>query len=173
MLLLVGVLFIPAFGFADEDEEEDASEGPAPGEMLINTDTIQDGRTVEHDQFRPIGYEIAPFLFLEDMTVIEEQRVAQNAEFIITVHERAFLEEAPDVGFNTSEIFDRLFTDEEIFEHRTGSAGIRERYFHVPTWVIVIGIVVATGFLVYVAMILGQKLSHVIHANKEGEEVSG
>ena len=173
MLLLAGFLLMPALSFADEDEEEDESGGRQPGEMLINTETIQDGQVTQHDQFRPIGYEIAPFLFLEDMMEVEEQRVKRNEEFITTTRNRLFLEDIPNIRFDTSEFVDRLFVDEEVVEVRGGSVGIQERYFHVPVWVIVIGIVAATGFLVYVAVILGQKLGHIIHKQKEGEEVSG
>lgn len=171
--MLVGFMLVPTFVFADEEVGDDELREHESGELRINNETIQDGQIVEHDQFRPILHEVAPFLFLEDLTAIEAQRVAQNAEFITTVHERAFLDEVPDIGFDTSEIVSRLFLDEEAFEDRLGSLGSPERYFHIPPWVIAIGIVTATAFLAYVAVILGQKLGHMIYTKKEGEEVNG
>ena len=172
-LLLVGFLLTPALSFANEDEENDESREYGKGDLHIQTQTIQDGQVVHHDHYRPIGYEIAPFIFLEDKMEIEAQRVERNAEFIISTRERLFLEEAPKIGFDTSELIDRLFIEEEEFGHRSGSVGIKEHYFHVPIWVIVIGIVISSGFLGYVAVILGQRLGHVIYKNEEGEEVSG
>ena len=164
---------MPTLVFADGEYEDDEDRGYGQGDLHIRSQTIQDGQVALHDHFRPIGYEIAPFLFLEDMMEVENQRVAQNNDFIRTTRESLFLEEVPNIRFDTSEIIDRLFTDEGVSDHQSGAVGVRERYFHVPTWVIMIGIVVATGFLVYVAVIFGQKLGHVIHKNKEGEVASG
>jgi len=169
---------MPTLVLADVYEEDDDSEGLEPGELLINNQTIHDGQVIQHEQFRPIRYEIAPFLFLDDMREAEAQRVAQNTEFRATIRERAFLEEAPDTSFNTSEIIERLFVDEEAFEHGRSVIGNQERHyvsdnFSVPAWVIVIGIMVVTGFLIYVAVILGRRLSSVIHKNKKVEKVNG
>ena len=170
---------MPTFVLADVYEEDDESEGRESGELLINHQTIHDGRVTRNEQFRPIRYEIAPFLFLDDTREVEEQRVAQNAEFLTTTHERAFLEEVPDTSLDTSEIVDRLFVDEEAFEHGRDLVGTHERSYYttdnfdIPVWVIMIGVVVATGFLAYVAVKLGRRLGNVIHKNKEGEKVSG
>lgn len=170
---------MPTLVLADVYEEDDDLEGRESGELLINSQTIHDGQVVQHDQFRPIRYEIAPFLFLDEMMEVEAQRVEQNAEFRITIHERAFLEAAPDTSFDTSEIVERLFVDEDVFENGRSVAGNQVRYnyysgyFSIPAWVVVIGIMVVTGFLIYVAVILGRRLGNLIHGSKEGEEING
>jgi len=172
MFLLITVHFVPVFAFTEEDDDD--SKEHAPGELRIDSKTIHGGRDVEHVHLQPIGYEIAPFLFLEDMRDAKAQLIAQNAEFLIAMRERLFLEEVSNFRFDTSDIVDRLFEDVEAFEHsRRSSAGIQESYFHIPIWIIVIGIVVASGFLLYIAVMFGQKLSNMIHKIKEGEEVSG
>ena len=164
---------MPALTFADYEEEE---------ELLINNQTIQDdGETIRNDHSQPIGYEIIPYLFLEDMMEAEAQRIAQDEELLTTIRENLFLDENPNIGFDVSEIVGNLFIDEEVsllidedvVDHRSGSVGNQENYFHVPVWVMIIGLVMVTAFLGYVAVILGQKLGYVIHKNKEGEEASG
>ena len=168
MLLLIGLILIPVRIFADEEEEDNEIRVLERGQLLINDQTIQDRHGGDHDQFLPIGFEIAPFLFLEEMMEAEAQRVARNTEFLITTRENLFLVEASTNRFDTSEIVDRLFIGEDISEPARVhvNAGFQASYFHIPVWIIVIGAVVVTSILAYVAAIIGS----VIHKNKEGEK---
>ena len=165
IILLVGFLLMPALTLADYEEDE---------ELFINNQNIEDdAETTRNDHSQPIGYEIIPYLFLEDMMEVEAQRIAQDVEFITTIRERLFLEEIPNIGFDVSEIVGSLFIDKEIVGHPSRSVGNQENYFHVPVWAMIIGLVMATAFLGYVAVILGRKLGYVIHKKKEGEKASG
>ena len=172
MLLVIGILFMPITAFADEDEDEDVLRDPAPGEMQIDLEAIYDGPELDQARIRAIGHEVAPFLFLEDMTRVEQQRRQADEAFIEMAREIVFTGESPSLRLDTSAIVDELFRDSE---DRTGlHTTVRPQiaYFHVPPWLLVVGGIMLTGVLIYVAMILGEKLGHVIHKKKE-EEGSG
>lgn len=165
-LLLIGIFLMPTSVFADEDEGNE----PEPGQMLIDREAIHDGPEIDYARVRAIGHEVAPFLFLEDMTRIEQQRQQDNEAFLESVREMVFLEESPRLGLDTGEIVASLFGE---YETQTGlHVGARTHmgYFHVPPWLLVVGGIILTGLLVYGAVILGQKLGHVIHRKKENEE---
>ena len=167
-LLLIGLLLVPVTVFADEDEREEYE----PGQLLIDSDAIHEGREVDHTQVRSIGYEVAPFLFLEDMTRIELIRTEYNEAFMASARDNLFLGETPNTGLDTEGIVATLFGDEEDRVNLNLGTRTHMGYFHVPTWLWVVGGIVLTGFLVYVAFILGKKLGNVIHRKKE-DEASG
>ena len=169
MLLLIGILLLPVFAFAnDEDDEGEEREA---GRMWINSDVLREVTADDAGttQFQVIGHELAPFLFLEGMTEVEAQRVARNEMFITTMRAGLFLEETPPTSFNTNEFVARLFQEGELIAHQNVPGGSPVGYFHIPVWVLVIGGIVGTCFLVYIAVALGQKLSHVIHKKREDE----
>jgi len=170
-MMVIGIILIPVGVFANEDEKDDEGEKLEPGQLLINDRTIQDGHIVDHDQFRPIGFEIAPFLFLEDMMEAQEQRVARNTEFLITIRENLFLKELSNTGFDTREIIDRLFIDAELSEHGHIHASMETQvhHFHIPAWITVIAVVAVTCFLAYVAIIIG----NVTQKLRKGVRLSG
>jgi len=165
ILLLIGIFLMPMTAFANEDEATE----PEPGQMLIDREAIHDGPEDVHTRARAIGHEVAPFLFLDNMTRVEQQRRQYNEAFLGTVREMVFLEESPRLGLDTGEIVAGLFGE---YEDRTSlhvATRTQMGYFHVPPWLLVVGGMMLTGLLIYGAVILGQKLGHVIHKQKEDE----
>jgi len=164
-LLTVMLLLLPTSIFANEDE----SEKHEPGQLLINPRAIHDAQEGDHAQTRSVSHEIAPFLFLDEMREAETQRVDENKTFITTIREGLFLEEERDNSFDTRELIAGLFQNEGILTHRSAQTATQIRYFEIPVWVTVIGITTTTGLFVYIAVLLGKKLGHIIHKKKEDE----
>jgi hypothetical protein len=169
MLLLIGIFLTPIVVVADDENETDEHE---PGQMLIDREVLQDGREIDQTQVRAIGHEVAPFLFLEEMMEVELRRAQYNEAFLANARETAFLGEDPHTGLDTAEIDVMLFATAEYSPALNVATRTYMGYFHIPPWLFVVGGIVSIVFLVYVAMILGKKLGHLIHTKKE-DEVSG
>jgi len=169
-LLLIGFLFIPTPTFADDEESVENE----PGQLIINPQSIQGGQSGARTQSQVgvIGHELAPFLFLDDMTEVEALRIEQNELFLREANESLFLQEIPLASSSTREFVSELFLNEESFTHRSIASFTPNHYFHIPPWIAVIGVVSGIGILTCLAVILGQKLGHMIHKKKE-EEVNG
>ena len=136
------------------------------GQLLINPNAIHDSGT-NHDNINSIGHEIAPFLFLENMTQIEENRITQNDERVENTRTQVFLSENQDGGFNTDELVGTLFHDWELQTNPNTTTQSQISYHIIPTWLLVVGWLLILTFLIGIAMILGQKMAGVIHKNKD------
>jgi len=165
-MLLLGFCLIPMVALADENETEEYERG----QLLINPDAIHDGREVDHTQVRAIGHEVAPFLFLEDMTRVEQQRTEYNEAFLATTRDSLFLGESPSTRLDTDGIVAMLFDVPEDRTHLNVATRTHMGYFHAPPWLFFVGGIAVTGLLVYGAVVLGKKLGHVIHKKKEDGE---
>lgn len=164
-LTIIAALCLFTIAYADETTDEE--EGHSPGEMIINTSAIYDTRVVMTSHHSAIGHELVPFLFLEDMEENEQRRLAQNEAALTTMREDLFLMEEVERGVDTSELTAGLFLNEETTTNRTMQRADQINYFEIPTWVMIIGVTLMTGILAYAAVILGKKVSHVIHKKKE------
>lgn len=157
--------------FAEERVEEESNEEYNPGQMTINPEAIHDAREIDHAQFRAIGHEIAPFLFLEGMTEAQLMRIQSNQVFLSTTRQRLFLEATPETGFRTDEVVEVLFRDEDYLTQTGVASGTIAPYFHLPVWLLVVGAILLTGLFAYLAAMLGKRLGHVIHTKKEDEVI--
>ena len=152
-----------------ENYEDDQSTEHEAGQLLINQNAIQDGQ-IDRTNLGSIGHEIAPFLFLDNMTAVEEQRVRQNIESLTSTRDQVFLNGTIGDGFDTNEFVATLFQDEEARTSINIGGGQQIAYFSVPVWIIVTGGVIAVVFLTFLAIILGQKFAGTIHKNKAAED---
>ena len=139
------------------------------GQLLINQNAIHDSGT-NHDNINSIGHEIAPFLFLENMTQIEEHRVTENAQILANTREQIFITETQPGGFDPNDFVATLFQDEETRTSTNIGTNNQVTYFNIPMWVIIIGIITATTLLTFVAITLGKRMAGVIHKQKPEEQ---
>jgi hypothetical protein len=165
MMLLTVLNTVVVYASFEEEEIE-------RGEMRINSNVITDTRAqiVQHSS---IGFEVAPFLFLANMSEMEYIRVQTH---------QSRLKFARNLVFTTDDhVADRLDTSEVVsmlFQETRDQTDARQGeatytlYVEIPAWLWVIIGGVSVLSLSYIGIIIGRKISHLIHKNeiiKEGE----
>ena len=143
---------------SEEDEHE-------RGNLRINSHVISDTRE-EITHHTSIGFEVVPFLFLENMAEMEASRVQ--------VH-HTHLENARTIVFMTDVLADRLNTSEIVamlFQETEEVSGVRQLettytlYFEISIWLWVIIGIISTTVLGYVGFLVGKKASNLIHKER-------
>ena len=158
------------FQVNDDDYQNDYQNNEhEAGQLLINQSAIQSGQ-IDRTNFGSIGHEVAPFLFLNDMTAVEAQRIRQSTELLESTREQVFLTEVQDIGFNPNEFVAMLFYDAEGRIQVPVVTTTPVAYFQIPIWALIVGGITAFTVLVTLAVVLGQKMAGVIHKNKVNED---
>ena len=164
LLMLILVLAFPLIANAsDEDEEE-------PGSLTINTQVITDTQ-MEITVQRSIGFELMPFLFLEDEREMERRHIVYQAHRLDEARNMAFIVPSVEARLDTSEVISSLFIDLEdrVTTHVGQVSTGYQLVFEMPTWLWVIIGIGSAGLLGCVGIVIGRKVSHLIHREKEAE----
>ena len=137
-----------------------AEEGQAEeGQLEINTEALRDTReNVEHQ--RAIGHELAPRLFLCEMTESEANRRENESAWFAEVQEVLFLEEFPPDTFSTEEIVGNLFLEHPLESVRIrGDTPSNHITTTMPIWAIVILIALGLAVLLFLGVMFGKWLA--------------
>ncbi|MCL1989538.1 MAG: hypothetical protein FWG67_01485 [Defluviitaleaceae bacterium] len=160
--LLISSITVDAI---EEDEHE-------RGNLRINSHVISDTRE-EIIQHASIGFEVAPFLFLDQMTEMEALRVQTHQVRLDHARRIVFTTDHVDDRLNTSDIVAMLFQETEELSGTRQFETTYALYFEMPIWLWVIASIVLAILLGYIGMLVGQKVSHLIHKHeilaKEGD----
>lgn len=144
IIIILCSFIMPAKALAAED-----------GQLEINTDALRDTREdVEHR--RAIGHELAPTLFLCEMTERETNRRESESAWFAEIQETLFLEEFPPNTFSTEEIMNNLFLEHPLESVRTlGGAPSDQVTTTIPIWAIAIFITLGLAVLVVGGVMFG------------------
>ena len=137
-----------------------AEEGQAEeGQLEINTEALRDTREdVEHR--RAIGHELAPTLFLCEMTEQEAKRQEAESAWFAEIQEILFLEEFPPDTFSTEEIVSNLFLEHPLESVRVrGDTPSNHITTPMPTWAIAILLVLGLAVLIWIGVLFGRWLA--------------
>ena len=130
-----------------------------PGQLGINAHVIHDTRdNVAHQ--RSIGHEVAPTLFLPDMTEREAARRERRAMEFAAVQEMLFLQESPDDVFSAETVRTSLFVAQPLEQVRIlGEAPASTVTTPMPGWAIGIFLALGLVMLAGISIRIGQRLA--------------
>ena len=162
-ILIVVIIHFETIVLAEQDD------GRMLGQMGINEGTLTEDSDIDDMQLRPIGYEVAPFLFLEDMTFVELERAQMHEEGLNMMRRTLFLDESPETVLDTGEILTLLFQTETYQLQGNVLISGYSRYFKIPPWLFVIGAFGLVGSGIYFGVTIGKSFGHLMYRGKESD----